>query len=85
MKMLAKAIRGKEFLYSRKSAHAVSDAGADYICRVLNENKYRLKDGEIWHVYDCGWYEMEYTEAGTQKFTRRRGIVSEVRQYNFAY
>lgn len=84
-KMIAKTIPGKEFVYSRKSAHAVSEAAADYICGVLNEKRYRLKDGEAWHVYDCGGYELEYTEAGTQKFTRRKGVVSEVRRYSFAY
>lgn len=84
-KLIAKTIAGKEYVYSRKSAHAVSAAAAEYICNVLNEKKYKLKEGEKWHVYDCGCYEMEYTEAGSQKFTRRKGVVSEVRRYNFSY
>lgn len=86
MKMLAKTMEGKEFCYSRKSAHAVSDAGAVEICRVLNEKKWRLNNpGEKWHVYDCGAYEIEYTEAGSQSFYRRKGTIGEKRRYNFSY
>lgn len=86
MKMIAKTIAGKEFIYSRNSAHSVSNAGAEEICRVLNEKRWRLnKPEEKWHIYECGWYEMECTEAGSQSFYRRRGVISEKRRYNLAY
>ena len=86
MKMIAKTIEGKEYFYSAKSAHAVSEAGAAEICQVLNEKRWRLnKPEEKWHIYDCGWYEKEYTEAGSQSFYRRRGVIGEKRRYNFAY
>lgn len=79
MKIIAKTVKGKEFIYSKNTAHAVSDAAADYVLKVLNDNKYQLKNGEIWHVYNAGWYELEYTAAAYQKFTRRSGIVKECR------
>lgn len=86
MKMIAKTMEGKEFCYNRASAHAVSDAGAEEICRALNEKKWRLnKPGEKWHIYDLGWYEREYTEAGNQSFYRRRGVIGEKRRYNLVY
>ena len=78
-KMIAKAIKGKEFLYSRNSAHSVSAAGAKAICDALNSARYQLKENEIWHVFDCGWYEKEYTAAGYQKFARRQGRIYEGR------
>lgn len=79
MKMIAKAVLGKEFIYDRKTAHKVSERGAADICRALNDRKYQLKDGQIWHVYDCGWYESEYTGAAYQQFTRRSGTIYEKR------
>ena len=78
-KMIAKTIAGKEFTYSRESAHAVSNAGAEAICRALNEKRWGLKDGQVWHVYDCGWYEQEYTGAAYQQFIRRKGAIYEAR------
>lgn len=32
-----------------------------------------------------GWYEKDYTEAGSQSFFRRKGVISEKRRYNLAY
>lgn len=79
MKMIAKAVAGQEFIYSRSSAHQVSNASAAVICDALNKIRYKLKDGEIWHIYDCGSYELEYTEAGSQKFGKRKGHIYESR------
>lgn len=78
-KMIAKAEKGREFVYSRSSAHSVSEAGAASICAALNASSWGLKPGEVWHVYDCGPYEMEYTGAGYQAFARRSGHVYEKR------
>lgn len=72
-KMIAKTIAGKEFVYSRNSAHAVAKSSAQKICDALNRTRYNLKDGEIWHVYDMGQYERDYTAAGYQKFAQRKG------------
>lgn len=80
-KMIAKTIKGKEFIYSKSTAHAVPTASAYAICDALNECKYQLTDDQVWHVYDCDWYELEFTNAGLYRFTRRNGYIYESRYY----
>lgn len=80
-KMIAKTLIGSEYVYDRNSAHAVAKSSAEIICKALNDIRHQLKDGEIWHVYDAGWYEQEWTAAGCQKFIRRNGGIAEVRMY----
>lgn len=81
-KMIAKTQKGMEYCYSRSSAHSVSERGAETICKALNDAKYQISGDLIWHVYDCGIYEMNYTEAGCQSFRRRNGRIVEVREYH---
>ena len=78
-KMIAKAIAGKEFFYDRKSAHSVPAASAQKIADILNANNYQIKAGEVWHVYDASSHEMEYTHAGFQRFSIRKGRIYETR------
>ena len=78
-KIIAKTIEGKEFMYSRTASYSVSKAGANEICKAMNENRYQLKAGEKWHVYDVGAWELEYMGAAYQSFTRRKGYVYEKR------
>ena len=77
MKMIAKTIEGQEFCYDANTAHKVSERSAEIICAALNEQRWKLKDGQVWHVYDCGWYEAEYTAAAYQSFERRKGGLYE--------
>ena len=79
MKVLAIAMQGKEFNYNGHSAHAVSDAGAEAIRDALNKARYRLKEGQVWHIYEYDWYTRAYTGAGYQSFTRRKGRIYEKR------
>ena len=76
MVILAKAVKGKEYLYNPKSAHMVSKASADYILSVVNSYKYRLKDGETWHKYEIDEYDTAYYYAVEQHFSVRKGVVS---------
>lgn len=78
-KMVAIAPMGQEFMYRRSSAHSVPASSADIICKALNDARYKLQDGYTWHVYDCGWYERDYTNAGLQRFFRRKGRIYEGR------
>lgn len=50
-KVIAKTRTGKEYMYSRENAYFVSQNGKR-IVELLNENKYDLKEGEKWHLYD---------------------------------
>lgn len=81
MIVLAKAILGKEFFYESSSCHEVSKASADMICKTLNDAKYDLKDGEVWHKFtDFCQYSNGWTFALGQKFTRFKGRIREVRR-----
>lgn len=78
MFVIAKAVKEREYLYNYRTAHKVSAASAEKILAVLNEYKFRLKDGEVWHIYDVCRYDSAYDVAQYQKFTIRKGIVKEV-------
>lgn len=77
MTILAKTYKGTEYLYSTKSAHAVSKASACDICDTLNANRYNLtNDEQTWHVYEIDEYDGEaFYYAEHQKFTRRKGYI----------
>ena len=77
MKIVAKTQLGKEFLYSRDSAHKVSERSAQHICDALNEKRWGLKEGQVWHVYDIATWEVEYCGAYHQSFVRRKGALYE--------
>lgn len=82
-KMIAMTLEGKEFMYSRVEAYEVSNAGAEEICKALNEKRWRLATPkEKWHVYDLGPYEREQTLAGVQKLSRRKGSIYVTRAGN---
>ena len=81
MTVLAKAVKGKEFLYDAKSAHEVSKASADVICDTLNATKFLLKEGEVWHKFDFGPYSEGWAFAMVQKFTRYKTSIRETRKW----
>ena len=61
MKLIAKAIKGKEFFHSRKDAAFAPDSSAEKICKVMKETKFRLnKENEVWHVYDYDFTMKNY-------------------------
>lgn len=77
MKIVAKSVKGHEFMYSAKSAHKVSERSANLICKALNSANYDLKDGETWFVHDVNQYDSAYDYASYQAFTRRNGKLYE--------
>ena len=79
-KFVALAIPGREFWYSSNSAHAVPAASAEYICKILNQYKFKGADGvnRVWHIYECEGYDDIRLPLSFQKFTVRKGIVKEV-------
>ena len=50
-KLVAKTKIGTEYMHSREDAFFAS-ANAQQIADALNGVKYKLRDGEKWHVYD---------------------------------
>ena len=59
-KRIAKTIIGTEFLHSKKDCFFAPAASAQKMCDLMNEAKYRLKDGETWCVYDYDWSDEMY-------------------------
>ena len=75
MKVIAKTRKGSEYCYNAASARKVSERSAQRILDIVNEMKWRLNDGEIWHIYDVNQYDRAYDYAQYQSFTIRKGIV----------
>ena len=71
MKIVAKSVRGKEFLYSARSAHQVKGLTAEKMAEFLNAQKHDLSDGEVWHVHEVGPYDNAYSYAETQVFEKK--------------
>lgn len=72
MKIVAKSVRGKEFLYSARSAHQVKGLTAEKMAEFLNAQKHDLKADEVWHVHEVGPYDNAYGYAETQIFEKKR-------------
>lgn len=69
MKIVAITNNGQEFLFKVKTAHKVSNAGAEKICKILNHVRYKLNSPtEKWWVYEVGQYDMAYDVAVMQDF-----------------
>lgn len=57
MIVIAKTINGREFFHSVREMYEVSKRSASKICDVMNAMRFRLKEGEAWHIYDEYMYE----------------------------
>lgn len=78
---VAIAVKGKEFLYKRSSMIVVPNGRANDVVRVLNNNRYLLKDGEIWHSYENdGYTDMQIGKEIKQ--VRKNGFTIHT---NYAY
>lgn len=77
MLILAISVKDREYLYKANTARAVSKNSAQKICDIVNECKYQLKPGEIWHIYEIDKYNIAFDYATRQEFKIRRGIVSD--------
>lgn len=67
-KVIAKSIKGKEYLYSRKECYSVSAKKAKLICDTLNRLQWQLKDGETWFIHEIDDIEYKYCNAVFQQF-----------------
>jgi hypothetical protein len=67
-KFIAIAPKGAEYLYRRSSMIAVPKSSAIKIMTTLNNLRYKLKDGEVWHVYDNDWYSNDYIDGEIKRY-----------------
>lgn len=79
MKILALAQKGHEFMYCASTARKVSNASAEKIRDIANENEYLFKKypNSVWHIFDVDKYDTAYDYAQFQSFKIRKGIVSD--------
>ena len=77
MKIIAKTVKGKEFLYNPKTARKVSARSAEKILDAVNAHKSMLgaAENEIFHIYDIDKYDTAYEYAQKQAFIIRNGYV----------
>lgn len=78
MYIIAKTIKGREFMYNPKTARRVSARSAKTILEVVNRYAFLLdtERGEIWHIYEIDQYDTAFCFAQSQAFTIRNGIVT---------
>lgn len=69
MVVIAKTIKGKEFFLSVHEMYEAPKSSAKKICEIMNHARFRLKEGEVWHIYDECMYEP------TGKLSIRNGMV----------
>lgn len=76
-KLIAKTFSGKEYIYSKFDTYQASQQKIDIICNAMNKAAYKLKPGELYHVYQVT--EEEYKHA-FYKLVNRNGklFVSEI-------
>ena len=78
MLIIAKSVKGAEFLYDATSARKVSKASAEKICKIVNEHKYLLGADEstCWSIHEVYPLDRAYEYAQYQTFTIRNGVVT---------
>lgn len=69
MMVIAKTIKGQEFFHSVREMYEAPKSSASKICDVMNAMHFRLKEDEVWHVYD------EYMYESQGRLSIRKGVV----------
>lgn len=81
MTVIAIAKQGQEFMYNASTAHKVNEKKADAIIKALNEIKYKLNDGEIWHKYNVDKYDRAFEYALSQRITAGKSGIKRITSY----
>lgn len=83
-KVIAKSVKGHEYLYSRKDCYAVSAAKAKLVCDTLNRLAWNLKDNETWFIHEIDDFDFKYTNAAFQKLIAGKTGI-KIRNYLSVY
>ena len=73
-KFIAASVKGQEFLFDKRRMIAVPKSSAQKIADVLNNLKYKLKDGEVWFVHDNDWFFNDYIFEEIKRYGSRMPI-----------
>lgn len=82
--VIAKSIKGKEYLYSRKDCYSVSPKKARLVCDTLNRLQWGLKDGETWFIHEVNDIDYKYCNAVFQQLTAGKTGI-KIRNYLSVY
>ena len=69
-KFLAITTPGTEFIFRMSSAIAVPERSAGKILELLNKIEYKLKPGEVWHVYENDFYYNDRIENEIKRYSK---------------
>ena len=72
MKVVARSVKGREFLYSAASAHKVAPKKAQMIADALNHAGCGITPEQVWFVHDVGMYDNAYAYGEVQEFQMRK-------------
>ena len=83
-KVIAKSIKGHEYLYSQKDCYSVSAAKAKLVCDTLNRLAWNLRDNETWFVHEIDDFDFKYTNAAFQQLIAGKTGI-KIRNYLSVY
>lgn len=69
MMIIAKSPKGREFVYSPRTAHRVNARKARKVCDALNACGFMLEEGETWYPHEVADWETAAIYAEGQRFT----------------
>ena len=76
MVVVAIAVKGREYLYSAKTAHKVNAKKAVKIAEMLNAAAFKIDAGHVWHVFEIDAYDDASVWAADQEFQLgKRGLI----------
>ena len=75
-KFIARAIKGQEFIFDKRIMIAVPKTSATRIADALTKMRYKLKDGEVWHVYDNDWYYNDFITGEIKRYGNRMNVYN---------
>lgn len=80
MTVVARSVRGREYMYSAASAHEVAPKKAQAIADALNRAECGITPDQVWFVHIVGMYDNAYAYGEIQKFQMRKdgSIVRKV-------
>ena len=72
-KLIAKTFSGKEYIYSKFDTYQANQQKINIICNAMNKAAYKLKPGELYHVYQVS--EQEYKQAAYKLVNRQNKLI----------
>lgn len=75
-KFITVSKKGQEFVFDRRRMIAVPTSSAKKIADTLTELKYKLKEGEVWHVHDNDFYYNDMIDSEIKRYGKRMPVYA---------